>query len=445
LDEVKCKIVDAQFFKLLSTIVLLFGAHFLNAADSTYANAESPVIYAIIVRGNEVTSENLILREMMLKPGMIASEESLERDRLKISSLGLFNRVVVEVVEDEGRAVVLVSVTEQLYIYFFPRLRYNLSEPDDYIYGGGAHHRNFRGLGQQLTAMAWAGTERGYYLAHLDPWFGWGEDLSISWRGWFEETIIKDALGEEHFRQGLHFGFENRYRLSDISWVGWGIQWEEQSSHASGFTYSGAMRDRLLVEYITIQRDARDYRYYPTKGALLRIVSEFNQMADENHYFLRQSVDFRLYRSVRNLILAGRFRGIASQKDLPSYRRIGLSHSLIRSRTNLKSGGGIVIAMNLETRFNLISKRYYSFDLFPLAKPYVQNMQFSMEGFLFLDAGCNRFTDPKEVKMATNFWAYGFGLQFQLPYVETVHVLSGWSPDYNISMPFLRTGVGVTF
>ena len=40
---------------------------------------------------------------------------------------------------------------------------------------------------------------------------------------------------------------------------------------------------------------------------------------------------------------------------------------------------------------------------------------------------------------------FGFGLQFQLPYVETVHVLSGWSPDYNISMPFLRTGVGVTF
>jgi len=436
---------DLIIILLLAISVVLIRIGSVPAADSTSDGLELPVIFAITILGNDITSEKFILREMILKPGMIASSEALERDRLKLASLGLFNRVVVEVVEDEGRAVVLVTVTEQWYIYLFPRMRYNLNEPEEYIVGGGAYHRNFRGLGQQLTAMAWTGKERGYYFAHLDPWFGWGKNLSISWRGRFEESSIIDTLGIEHNRQNFRFGFDNRFRLSDISWIGWGIQWEEQSSNALGFTYSGSRKDRLLVESITLQRDARDYRYYPTKGALLRLVSEFNQMVDENHYFLRQSIDLRLYRSVQNLILAGRFIGVASQKDLPSYRRIGLSHSLVRSRASYKSGGGIILALNIETRFNIIPKRYYSFELFPLVKPYVQNMQFSMEGYLYFDAGCNRLTDPEEAKMASNFWAYGLGLHFQLPYVETIHFSAGWSPGQPFNEPFLRTGVGVTF
>lgn len=436
---------------LLCLSLILPAFIVLQAKDSTSVIVKNPVIYAITIRGNEVTSEKLILREMLLKPGMIATPNLLERDQLKISSLGLFNRVEIELIEDAGRAVVLVTVTEQLHTYLFPKLNYNLSKPEDYIYGGGAHHNNFRGVGQQLTAMAWTGTERGYYFAHLDPWFGWGKNLSISWRGWFEETVIEDTLGVEHKRQALNLGFENRYRLSNVSWVGWGVNWEEQSSHASGYTYtvpksdSSSATDRLLVETLTVQRDSRDYRYYPTKGALLRIVAEANQMVDENHYFLRQSVDFRIYRSVRDVILAGRFWGVASQKDLPSYRRIGLSRNLIRSRSNFKAGGGIAAAINLETRFNLISKRYYSFELFPLVRPYVQNMQFSMEGFFFFDAGFKRFTDPEEVKITSSLWAYGFGLQFQLPYVETVHVSTGWAPDLGITQPLLRSGVGVTF
>ena len=89
-------------------------------------NHKNPVVYAIKVEGNNVTSDKLILREMMLRPGIVATQELIKRDRLRLESLGLFNRVLVSLVEDEGRAVVLVTVTEPFYIYLFPRLRYAL-------------------------------------------------------------------------------------------------------------------------------------------------------------------------------------------------------------------------------------------------------------------------------------------------------------------------------
>jgi hypothetical protein len=104
----------------------------------------------------------------------------------------------------------------------------------------------------------------------------------------------------------------------------------------------------------------------------------------------------------------------------------------------------MAIASNLELRMNLISKRYFSLGNVPIAGPYLHNMQFSTEGVIFIDAGLSRFRRDKQDN-DLRFWAWGCGLQFQLPYIETVHFLMGWRPENKWADPSYKASVRVTF
>jgi len=43
------------------------------------------------------------------------------------------------------------------------------------------------------------------------------------------------------------------------------------------------------------------------------------------------------------------------------------------------------------------------------------------------------------------FRAGGGGLQFQVPFLETVHLLTGWTPQDRLTEPWILVGVGVTY
>ena len=101
-------------------------------------------------------------------------------------------------------------------------------------------------------------------------------------------------------------------------------------------------------------------------------------------------------------------------------------------------------AGNLEFRFNILPVRYFSLGSIPLAGPYLVNMRFSIEGVLFLDAGYARYSEEGEV-VDNEMYAWGGGVQFQLPYVQVAHVLVGWSPEQKLGDPSTTVGIGVTF
>ncbi len=106
----------SSYLAVILTALVILSVKAIAAID-TARSQNGPIIYAIEVTGNRATSSKLILRQMKIKPGMIASPKALEKDRLNIESLGLFNRVEMQLDEDEGRAVVQVRVTEPFYIY----------------------------------------------------------------------------------------------------------------------------------------------------------------------------------------------------------------------------------------------------------------------------------------------------------------------------------------
>lgn len=417
----------------------------VSAADAENIEPPAnPTVYAIEIIGNKVTSENLILREMSLKVGVTITKELLEKDRLRLSSLGIFNRVEISFSADKGRAVVLVEVSEPFYIYLFPIARYDISRPEKAIWGIGGYHRNFRGRAARLSISGWSGFNKGVYVSHYDPWYSLGGGFSLSWLGYYADTELRGSSGENYRRELYRFGVTARRRMLDISYIGIGLYWEERSSVADFYTLSETSRDRLLISNITFEANNRNYIYYPTAGYLVRLTLEGNRMIDIKHVFYRERVDLRKYQRLGNFIIAGRIWAESSQRDLPYYRLISLSRTNIRADGNFGVGGWMAIASNLECRFNLISKRYFSLSKVPIAGQYLYNMQFSTEGLFFIDAGLSRYKrDNKDIDQ--EIWAWGCGLQFQLPYVETIHTLMSWRSENKLSNPSYLARVGVTF
>ena len=411
---------------------------------------DRPVIYAIEVIGNRITQTDFILREMSLKPGMTADRERLEADRLRLESLGLFNRVEISIASDKGRAVVIVTVTEPLYIYVFPILQYDPTKPDQSYYGFGIYHRNIRGYGEQLGVLGWTGYQKGLFLTHEDPWFRFGGKIGLDGQWyWTEQEIICDD-GTSHLTQTHSVEITARYRFTHTFRIELQTAWEQRSSQADFYTIDPDNKDDLLVERIELRNDLRDYRYYPTKGYYFRTVFESNCLFNNPcTFFYRERIELRKYLSCGPIIFAGRLFTIFSQHQLPYYRYLTMSKREIRADYDFGNQGEQVVVANLEMRFNIVKLRYFSLDQLPWVGYYLRNLKFSVEGVAFMDRGCLQYHDPddpaQDELIRRDFWAYGGGLQFQLPYIQTMYILLGWNPEDPLNSPQLIIRNGVTF
>jgi len=428
---------------LIPTIFILTLLPFSTASAQALKGAD-PIIYAIKIVGNYQTKTEFILREMKLKPGVSASPALIHEDELHLSSLGIFNRVKISIVSDESRALALVTVNEPFYYYLYPLLSYNLQRPERMVWGMGGGHTNFRGQAERIHAQGWLGFNRGFYLTHQDPWFHFGGVYGLeSYLSWSDRDLTgKD--GVEYRRQTWLWGLETHRRLGRKSWLGFNFEYEEQSSPADFYTWTNRKYDVTLVGRLILQEDRRDYRLYPADGHFLRTSLELNQIWGTRHQYYRESLDLRLYRSYRRWIIAGRWTGIISQRSLPYYRLARLESWQIRSGSDLGEGGGMNTAVNLEIRFNLFPVRYFSLPGIPLAGRYLMNLRYSVEGVVFTDWGFVQFRSPAK-SGRQKVRAYGGGLQFQLPYLDMVHILVGWRPEFKINHPTIKLGLGVTF
>ena len=107
-------------------------------------------IESIRVDGNEVTREQVILREMDLAPGDEADPAAIERNRQSILDLGLFREVAIATEPGASGVVLVVTVREKRYLLAYPRLDY--SSDEDFSYGAQLRWSNVGGRNHRLDA-----------------------------------------------------------------------------------------------------------------------------------------------------------------------------------------------------------------------------------------------------------------------------------------------------
>jgi len=137
----------------------------------TVANAaEGPLLDEIRFAGNKVTEESVMRQEIVLREGHPYDAKEVEKSRQAIMNLGLFKSVRAEVLQEQGRHILLVTVEERFYILPLPLLDYR---PDfladetatNYSYGGQLRFDNLFGLNQRLKISY----EEKKYVDEVEP------------------------------------------------------------------------------------------------------------------------------------------------------------------------------------------------------------------------------------------------------------------------------------
>ena len=203
--------------------------------------ARAAVIEEIRFKGNDVTQEVVMLREMIVKPGDIADKNKIKKSVQYIMNLGLFERVTyrTEPGKEADSIVLLVTVIERYYLLPLPTAKLN---GDNHVeYGVKLRWNNVWGMNHRLNwDLINKGPELGVrqfttdfdyqiprpfssryeltmsvgYAREADDDPVNGEQLQLSTGFGFD--ILK-WLGKEGVSQGLYMGGGIQYRQKKIT------------------------------------------------------------------------------------------------------------------------------------------------------------------------------------------------------------------------------------
>jgi len=163
-------------------MVSLFLGHALEslAQESFIIDGDKLIVNEVLIEGNKITKDFVILRELVFDIGdTILKMEllpSIQRSKENLLNIALFNFVSFDVSHSPGnRITVHIDVTERWYIWPIPILEYADRNFNEFIknrdwekinYGAWLKWNNFRGRNELLTAKIKLGYIQEYSLAY---------------------------------------------------------------------------------------------------------------------------------------------------------------------------------------------------------------------------------------------------------------------------------------
>jgi len=144
MSTVKSCIGRRRIFTYLNIAFLLLSSLWVSQAI-----AESYLLDAIEFRGNDTTQDLIMLQEINLVVGEMASDAAIEYSRQSIMDLGLFKRVSADLEARGGKGKsLIITVIEKRYLLILPRL--SRSGDGDWSYGAKFQWDNLYGKNRRL-------------------------------------------------------------------------------------------------------------------------------------------------------------------------------------------------------------------------------------------------------------------------------------------------------
>ena len=402
-------------------LILLGVPYFLSAAPrmQTASGGDDAVliVHSIGVKGNESTKDYIVLREMETSIGDTLDLTKLDRDKDRIYSLGLFNRVEIDYSAKGSDADLTVQVHERWYIYPFPVLGFKYRDFKKVYYGGGFVHTNFRGRNERLLVELGFGYDRWMQVSYQNPKVTNDDDISVRvGGGWWklsnlnpDRGMYKQETYSSSLSVGKRFGLFNLFNVS-VGYESWSV-----SDPAQGRTVSPDGNDAFMSAGAGYSFDSRDLKEYPTDGYLISVQVSKNGFGGSPVDLFRYGYDLRGYFPVGEMALAVRTHGLFSSGGaVPQYRYVYFGHGeRIRGYFSSIIEGEDIMGGNLELRIPLLSPRYYEFPYSPI--PEFSVWRYAMYAAVFADAGKTWF---RSEGFGGRRWysGAGAGLHFLLPY-----------------------------
>lgn len=400
------------------------------AVDITYRISKEQKVYfeRINIRGNRITRDKVIRRELKAIEGGYFSGKALKRSTQNLNRLGFFEDVKVQTKKGsrEDLMVLDIDVTERPTGTFSVGAGYSSSEKAFSVVK--ISQENLFGRGQSLSLSAMIGGESDKFdIRFIEPWL-FDKPLSADvqvykWETEYDE-YTKDSVGgalgfgfplvfDDHTRGYIKYGFDDA-DITDIA--------------ESAATAIKEMEGKNITSSITfmIKRDSRDRRWNTSRGSINSFSYEYagGILGGDiyfDKYLARSAWYFPLFWDTV-LVAQGRW-GYVKQRSggkLPVYQKFSLgginsvrgfdggSISPEDPETGDKIGGEKMMVYNLEYRFPLFKEQGFV-------------------GLFFFDAG-NVFTEEESYTFSGIRRSAGCGIRWYSP-LGPLRLEYGWNLD----------------
>jgi len=447
-------IVSIRLFLLYTVILLFINVHaqlpLLPAIDST---SDGLIVQDIVVTGNRLTKESVILREVLfsigdtIQPtGIIALMETSTENILKTS---LFHRATIDLVFKGDSVSFIITVTERWYWWIWPMLEYPDRNFNDWWQhrdltrlsaGLFFQHENAGGRMEKLNIKAMAG-----YRTYLEASYVWpyinrsksvGIGLFTSYSTQHEinyatennkqlfyqaEQIMlntKSISANLHFRPGT-----NITHYLNLQYFSFQLNDSIRHLNPEYLSSSETEPQFFKISYL-LKADYRDNRAYPLKGLYLE--TELAHLSSLVEYNNQQSLrsSLRGYLPLtRKLYAASEFTFRLTNPEIKPYY---LQNALGFDRNYVRGYEYMVI----EGPHYWIFKTHAKLNILPLKTiliPFIKSEKFntiplSIYAGPHLDAGqtfpaINPIINPLQKKLLIG---YGFGIDFVTYYDKVV-------------------------
>jgi outer membrane protein assembly factor BamA len=416
-------------------------------AHTDYKNLDSLKLFIsdIIISGNNITQDEIILREMQLGKGKVFLAEQCDEDQAKIYNLGLFTRVEISPeLQSENNVRLHVNVEEKWYLFPMPAAGLVDGELRKLWVGANVRWQNFRGRNERVSLNFGLGYNSFVRATYSIPWIG--EDLHFF-------TNISGGYSIERNRSFLALGRTNGYTISNrrdsnnfdynnysvkltfgkyfsrkfsvYSDVGYTLL--KVNGFAPGRTLSSDGSDRYLLMGLGLNLDSRNNREYTMSGYYLNanyqhfgLISDavnFGRFTFEQQSFLPVNI-----KNDYSITFASKlFSSVVVGSTIPDYnhRIMGNGDDYVRGWYRFGFEGDNEFAFYNEFRIPLIQPDYLKVDNLPVLKNIKYLKKFSYKYGLFLtlfyDLGGVWNEDDKvsSIKMMNGT---GIGLNAILPF-----------------------------
>jgi outer membrane protein assembly factor BamA len=402
------------------------------------------VVKDIVITGNDITKDEIILREMSLKKNSIFTYSKYIHDKQNIYNLRLFTKVDLIPIPVSGNGIVLnVDVNEKWYIMPLPHGGLEEGEWKKLWLGMNLRWENFRGRNETISLFFRIFYNPAVRFSYSVPWIGDKLHLYSSVNFGYERTRNQslEAVGLPNGSGTIRYNDANFdfYRFNSLLTVGKyiaeklslfadiGYDYLRVSQYAVGRTVSPTGKDKYFITGLGLKYDSRDIYDFATKGYYLRTsfsrygyydhTINFGKFELESQSFIPFNITPKYYITLASRIYTSQPVGPV----VPLYHHVflGYGDNYVRGWREFAYEGEDIFTFYNELRIPIIQPRYIKADKLPLIKDLPIIKKFELKHGLyftvFYDLGSvwNRYDNLRNVRFRSGA---GIGLNFILPF-----------------------------
>jgi len=438
----------AKAIKILLVCFLLCHVTEAVSQDSLVVTDDKLVIHDILISGNKVTHESVILRELIFSAGDTVFKmkllPALQRSKENLLNLALFNFVFLNVNHLGNNLIdVTIKVTERWYIWPVPILEYADRNFNTFIknwdwekinYGAWLKWLNFRGRNELLTAKIRLGYVKEYALAYSKPNLGKNQTHGITasfnvnqQNEVFISTVNNrpveyepvDIPAQTRLNASVKYTYRRKFFTSHFLRIDY-YDFQVADSVAivnSNYLGDGATRQNYFLLTYQLNYDVRDSKVYPLEGYNVKFRAEQIGLGltDFEYPAFRLTGILMYHQKIVNRLYffnATKAR-FSTEKTMPYFldKALGYNENLRGYEPYVIDGSDYVLTM-YNFKIQVVKPNSFTLPIIPMEQ--FNKVHYAVYVNVFADAGYVNNEFPNPTNTMVNTWQFSAGAGIDL-------------------------------